>query len=176
MNKLIGNPWVLLAALAGLVALASLAFWQGWRAGSGHVQAAWNEEKLAALAASLRLADAQTDITDAVGAKYGGHMATILVETRTLIQKVPVYVTPETDARYPLPRGLVRLYNASGQSGADAVSLAAEPADAAPAGVSASAFATIAIENNGALNACRAQVLGLQEFARRQHELTAPAH
>lgn len=68
----------------------------------------------------------------------------IITVTQRIIQKVPVYVTPQTDSKFPLPCGFVRLHDAAA-SGADpaTISLPAGKSDADECPVAASAAASI---------------------------------
>lgn len=74
----------------------------------------------------------------------------IVYRTQTLIQKVPEYVTHETDLRFPLPCGFVRLHNAAaGGVDAAAVPLPAGKADGDKCDVAASTAAGIIVGNYG---------------------------
>lgn len=68
------------------------------------------------------------------------------------LRRTPNYVTPETDARFPLPCGFVRLHNAAQAGGVDpsAIPLPAGATDASPCDVKASAAIGI-IQDNYAL-------------------------
>lgn len=74
----------------------------------------------------------------------------IVYRTQTLIQKVPEYVTPQTDARFPLPCGFIRLHDAAA-NGLDvaAVPLPAGKSDADECPVAASTAASIIVGNYG---------------------------
>ncbi|HXQ16901.1 MAG TPA: hypothetical protein VN814_19995 [Caulobacteraceae bacterium] len=87
--------------------------------------------------------------------------------TRTLIEKVPVYVSATTDARFPLPVGFVRLHDAAA-AGDDlpAVAPGADGADDAASDVAASAAATVIVGNYGACHADQARLAELQAWAR----------
>lgn len=74
----------------------------------------------------------------------------IITVTQHTIQKVPTYVTPETDKRFPLPCGFVRLHNAAA-SGVEpeAVSIPAGHTDADECPVTASQASSIIAGNYG---------------------------
>jgi len=119
----------------------------------------------------VRSAKADT-ITQATGERSSAAVTQIRYVTRTQIEKVPVYVTAETDRRYPLPWGAVRLYDAS-VLGLDPSALpnpAGEPDDA-PSTVAASAFATVATGNNGQCLEDRQRLIDLQQWVRDEAAL-----
>lgn len=68
------------------------------------------------------------------------------------LRRTPIYVSPETDARFPLPCGFVRLHNAAVAGGADpsTIPLPAGATDASQCDVKASAAIGI-IQDNYAL-------------------------
>lgn len=63
-------------------------------------------------------------ITEGVDLSAVQAQTKIITNTVTLTREVPVYVTPQTDNRFPLPCGFIRLHDAAA-AGAD---LAADPA------------------------------------------------
>lgn len=78
-----------------------------------------------------------------------------------IIREVPVYVTRETDAAYPMPNGLVRLHDAAAKGeppGPAAVT------DASPSGVIASDVARTVGTNYKEYLACRQQVIEWNAF------------
>lgn len=87
--------------------------------------------------------------------------------TRTLIEKVPVYV--REDAQHPaqfVPVGFVRLHDAA--AGATALPDAARIADDAASAVTLATVAGTIIDNYGSCNATREQLIGLQGWVRAQ--------
>jgi hypothetical protein len=72
------------------------------------------------------------------------------IKTIPITQQVPVYVTRETDDRFPLPCGFVRLHNAyAGNTSPAAVPLPAGATDADKCAVTASAAVAIIGANYG---------------------------
>ena len=102
----------------------------------------------------------------AVEAKAQEH---IRIVYRTLRAEIPAYVTPETDRRFALPVGLVRLHDAAAR-GVE-VSRVPDPAerpDGAASGVQPSDLADALVENYGACRADAEQLAALQTWIRRQ--------
>ncbi len=89
-------------------------------------------------------------ITTDVGKKSEARQAEIRWRTITTIREVPVYVSPETDHRFPVPVGLVRVHDAAarGVSPAEVPDPAGRPDDA-PSGVAASALGQTLAANYG---------------------------
>lgn len=105
-------------------------------------------------------------VTARVETRYLTRTAAAREITRTITQRIPEYVTVETDRAYgSLPLGLVRTYNASGLS---ALPAPPDQSDSAPSGVSPSAFAAIAAGNNGACNEIRERAIAWQAWADEQ--------
>jgi hypothetical protein len=102
----------------------------------------------------------------------------IRFQTRTIIEKVPIYVTRETDQRYPLSNGFVLLHDAAA-TGADPDALsgaASEPHDAASDVASSQAIGVIA-GNYGSCRSDAERLRGLQEWVRAmQAASAAPAN
>jgi hypothetical protein len=94
----------------------------------------------------------------------------IITRTVTLIQKVPTYVSPETDSRICVPYGVVRLLDAATlQTSPDAFPLPTGQSDESCSPVEASALAKGVIENY--LNVCEAnseQLTQLQFWVKEQ--------
>jgi hypothetical protein len=91
----------------------------------------------------------------------------VRIVTRTLIEKVPEYVTPAADARYPLPWGFVRLHDAA-VAGVDLPAVAAGPdrPDDAPSDVAASTAAAVIVSNYGDCHADQDRLAAFQAWAR----------
>jgi len=88
--------------------------------------------------------------------------------TRRLIEKVPVYVTPQIDRAYPLPWGFVRLHDAAVRG--DVLSAAAQGPgrpDDAPSDAAASEAASVIVSNYGGCRGDRQRLADLQAWARR---------
>jgi len=126
-----------------------------------------SQAKLQTARADLRNATRAASVTAAVGADVERRQVVVRYVTRTLIEKVPIYVSPEVDRRYPLPVGLVRLHDSAARGEAEVPGSAGEPDDA-PSDVAASALAQTLIGNYGDYYACREQVRGWMTWAEEQ--------
>lgn len=150
--------WV--AALAALVLAVGVQRGQLAKAHDDLKVAEATMKAQAKVAARVKTAGA---ITTDVGAKAETRSVEIRWRTRTTIKEVPVYVTAETDRRFAVPVGLVRLHDAAA-AGVDPATLP-DPAgrpDDAPSGVAASTFGATVVDNYGT---CREQ---LEKFAQLQ--------
>jgi len=108
-------------------------------------------------------------ITADVGKKSETRQAEIRWRTITTIREVPVYVRPETDRRYPIPVGLVRVHDAAAR-GLDP-SVVPDPAgrpDDAPSGVAASALGETLAANYGSCLADLERFRDLQSWVDQQ--------
>lgn len=133
-----------------------------WKADSAALKAAEAASK-AATKVVARTAEAAT-ITEGVARDVESTRQTVRVETRTIIEKVPVYVTVEADRLYPVPVGFVRLHDAAAAgSSATLPDGAGEPADA-PSGLAFSAVARTVVGNYGQCLEWRAQLIGWQDW------------
>jgi hypothetical protein len=153
--------WKASIVLAALAAVAGFAGgWQvhGWRDASAELSAARTAvrvaERQAAVGQQVAVSDQQAQ----------DHVRTV---TRILIRKVPQYVSPTTDVRFPLPWGFVRLHDAAA-AGVDLPALAAGPArpDDAPSDVAASAAASVIVANYGDCHADQDRLAAFQAWAR----------
>lgn len=95
------------------------------------------------------------------GLAAGKARVVIQTQTKTLIQKVPVYVTAQNDAECVVPVGFVRLYNAAVTESDLAPSVRA---DGAPSGVAISTVAATDIANIGTYNEVADQLRRLQKW------------
>jgi hypothetical protein len=129
-----------------------------WRDGAAQVHAA---------AAAAKTIQRQAAASQTIAVADQAAPDRVRTVTRTLIQKVPVYVSATTDLRYPLPLGFVRLHDAA--VAGDHLSAAAPGSvgpDDAPSGVAASAAAAVIVGNYGACHADQARLAELQAWAR----------
>jgi hypothetical protein len=150
----------LLAGAAALVA-SFVAGWaaHGWRDGAAQVRAAQ---------AAIRTVQRQAAASQVIAVRDQRGQDRIRTVTRRLIEKVPIYVTPESDRAYPLPWGFVRLHDAAVRG--DDLSAAADRsggADDAPSDVAASEAAGVIVANYGGCRADRQRLADLQAWARR---------
>lgn len=110
--------------------------------------------------------DAATSATEIAAVKAQQQIQTV---TQTVIQKVPVYVTPKSDADCVLPNGFIKLLDAAGLS-ADPDTLpgaAGEPNDSA-SGLRLSQAAALLAENLGNAALERQELIEWQAWARAQ--------
>jgi hypothetical protein len=153
------KPWL----LAGLAALA-VGFAVGWAAHG------WRDgdAQLGAAQRVVRLVQRQASASQAIAVGDQRADDRIRTVTRRLIEKVPVYVTPQTDRAFPLPWGFVRLHDAAA-SGDDLPATAAGSArpDDAASDVAASEAAAVVVANYGGCRADRQRLADLQAWARR---------
>ena len=157
----------LLIACAALTVLLGIQTWRIDRLKAAPVKA----ELKVAQKVIQRTAKADA-ITQRVGEKSEAAQVQIRTVTRTIVEKVPVYVPAPTDARYPLPNGLVRLHDASAL-GLDPAALP-NPAgglDDAASTVAASDLATVLAGNYGQCREDQQRLTDLQDWVRQQQAL-----
>lgn len=112
----------------------------------------------AAKAVARREVRAQT-ITDQAAGALTKTRVEIQYRTRTLIQEVPIYVTPQADRDCTVPVGFVRLHDAAASGDPPGLpGPAGGPVDAA-SGVALSAVAETVVANYGAAFDWRAEAL-----------------
>lgn len=153
MNPL--SPYMMWIKLAG-VALAAAALAGGvWWMTSTYYDLKITDMKLAQSQAVV-IAQDQAAHTQAAADKIthdrdvANAEAHQKIKTVPITQEVPIYVTRETDDRFPLPCGFVRLHNAyASNSAAASISLPAGKSDADKCDVTASAAVAIIGANYG---------------------------
>jgi hypothetical protein len=129
-------------------------------------------EQKAAYEAALTRQRAQQNAANAAayqaGFNEGLAQRKIETVTKTIIQRIPTYVTREADAACPIPLGFVRAFDAaaSGDPAAGDAYRAPEP-DAAASGVVLSEIATVSAGNAGACHANAIQLEALQDVVRK---------
>ncbi len=156
--------------IPALALLAALLVFQAQRNQIIHADLRASQAKLATARADLRKATAAQAVTATVAADVERRQVVVRYVTRTLIERVPIYVSPEVDRRYPLPVGLVRLHDAAARGEAEVSGSAGEPDDA-PSGTPASALAQTLIGNYGDYYACREQVRGWIAWSEQQKQV-----
>jgi hypothetical protein len=118
---------------------------------------------------------AQADATSKVEAEATLQQERIRTVTQTIIREVPVYVSPETDARFPVPVGLVRVHDAAA-AGDPLPEPSSEPDDAPgnaeASTVTASQLALTLTENYGVCTAELARFGKLQDWIKTQQAIT----
>lgn len=151
------NPYAIGGAILGAIFYTVAIFFYGSHVGAAGVQSEWNQSRIE----SLLTHDKEAEDSNSALVQTLANMDAIRIQTSVLIQKVYVHVTPKIDADYPLPWGLVRVYQA-GITGADADTINPGPADDAPSPVKASDLAANAASNYGTCKGYAAIVEGLR--------------
>lgn len=157
------NPYILLAAVVGAMALAAVSF------GLGHHYAKLQEAEAIAKAEAAAIARTQVadQITHDADVAAAQAQQKIVHDTQTIIQKVPVYVTKKADAACDLTRGTVRLLNASAAN-VQPVPAVAGQSDDASAGVALDTAVAVIVQNYGTYAEVVARLEALQNWVRAQ--------
>lgn len=116
-----------------------------------------------------RQAEAAT-ITEDVGRRVAEREAEVRYVTRTIIEKVPTYVTPEADRAAVIGVGFQRVHDAAAL-GTPAVPFGAGQSPDTPSGIALSAVATTVAGNYGECRGWREQVIGWQSWYAEQSAL-----
>lgn len=178
----------LLAALAGWKGYAAAFLLGAVVAGLGAGAAVWKvrdwmqasaeRDQAQADAKAARQVVARTQaaavVTETVGRATETRREAVRTEYRTIIERIPVYVTQEADRAVDVPVGFVRLHDAAAQGSAAALpDSPREPADA-PSGVALSTVAGTVASNYGQCLDWREQVIGWQRWYHEQVEAWPP--
>jgi hypothetical protein len=152
-----------LSLLLGIAALTG-GFAAGWKVHD------WRDAagQLSATQAAVRAVQRQAAASQAIAVGDQRAQDQVRTVTRRLIEKVPVYVSPQTDRAFPLSWGFVRLHDAAvrGDDRSAAAEDPAEPDDAA-SDVAASRAAAVIAANYGGCRADRQRLSDLQAWAKR---------
>lgn len=117
----------------------------------------------AARAKAAEVARTQAQVTKAAGEAYTAATGRIQTVTRTITKEIPVYVTPTTDARFPLPVGFVRVSDAAALGlDVSAIPLPSGATDDSASTLTASHAAAVIAGNYGACRANAAELAALQ--------------
>lgn len=140
-----------------------------WKAGADATEAAKAQARQV-----IRVVERQreqADVTTTVEARATDTQVQIRTVTQTIIKEVPVYVSAETDARFALPVGLVRVHDAAA-AGRPLPEPAGEPDGAAgdleASDVAPSWLAATIAENYGTCRLDQSRLADLQDWIRRQ--------
>jgi len=146
--------YVLIVLLALLVVAGGLLAWQHHRIQGLATEVA--QAQTQAVVAGFEASAARADVH--VITKYVDRERVVRQVIHTIQRETPRYVTPRTDAAFPLPVGFVRLHDA-----AAAADLPGPPgaADAQASGVTASDAAVVIAGNYGTCHAIREQLNAL---------------
>jgi hypothetical protein len=130
-----------------------------WRDGAAQVHAA---------RAAVKTVQRQAAASQVVAVADQRMQDRVRTVTRTLIEKVPTYVSPPTDVRFPVPWGYVRLHDAAavGDDLSAAAPSAARP-DGAASNVKVSEAASVVVANYGSCRADQARLAELQAWVRQ---------
>jgi len=143
------------------IVLAVLACVAGvWFGGVHHGRSVEKVAQARLIAAAEVKARKAEDEAAAMTAKIRSQTEAVKVEiryrTRTLTKEIPVYVTPEADARCVVPVGFVSLYNQAVAGGAEVPERPGGPLDA-PSGVDLSEVLATDVPNLGVANEALAE-------------------
>ena len=119
-----------LYGLLAVAVIAGLVYALGWLGGAGHELDRAKQLETKQLRQAFEQGQALGTVRDRVVTEYVDRVEVIEKQGKTIIQRVPVYVTPDDDSRCAVPAGFVRLHDAA----ARAEDLGAGPgaADASP--------------------------------------------
>jgi hypothetical protein len=123
--------------------------------------------------ASKRVSDVATKqaaVTSTIETKAAVTAQRERVVTRTITERIPVYVPVEADARCVVPTGFVRLHDAAAVGDLSAVPESAGVADDGPSGLALSDVAEVVADNYGSARQNVAQLKALQEWVRGMAE------
>lgn len=137
-----------------------------WKAAESALKASRAETRAAVVVAE-RTQEAAV-ITEDVGREVDAARAETRIVYRTIIERIPVHVTPEIDRDYPVPVGFVRVHDAAAAGSAPALPDGAGQPDNAPSGVALSAVADTVVGNYAVCNDDRARLIGWQDWYRQQ--------
>lgn len=165
MTLLLRYWWAL-----ALTALAALLLIQAQRNQIIRADLKATHAQLATARADLRKANRAATITASVSSDVERRQVEVRYVTRTLIEKVPVYVTAEADRRYPLPVGLVRLHDEAA-AGHSPVPGGAGELDDAPSDIAPSTLGRTLVANYGDYYTCREQVRGWIDWYQQQKQV-----
>lgn len=159
----------LLAAL--ILASGGYVHWQNLRHARAIAQLREAEARIATYQQQtrhLQQALAEAERNERVITRYVDRVRTVRERGQTIIQKVPVYVTENSDAGCTVPAGFVRLHDDAAQN----LPTPADPADAAghpdaPApGIALSDIAATVTDNYTTCHATAEQLTALQDWLR----------
>lgn len=116
--------WLTVIKYAAIVLVAfSAGSWAGYKIGyhNGHKEVealqaqiiADQKQKLADIKAAIAKQMAADKITHDADVAFAQSQQKIVTVTKTIIKEVPIHVTDKTDASYPIPCGLVRVWDAA---------------------------------------------------------------
>ena len=153
-------------AIIAVICLSGVSGLAGWKLRDADYQRHLKADARAALMASegAREIEGKNEATATdVGRQVEEAKTEIQYVTRTIIQKVPEYVTTEADARCVVPNGFVWLHDASATGNPPAPAASGESADA-DSGVTLSEVVPVIADNYAYTRTLEAQVTGWQTW------------
>lgn len=154
--------------LGGSILLAGVSFGAGWQVQAWRHGAA-ETKQLVRVVKQIEYRDRETV---KIAAAHAATRTEIQWRTRTLIEKVPEYVTVQADAACPVPVGFVRLHDAAAAGVAREFGATGGPDDR-PSGVALSAVAETVVANYGTCDDTRNTLLALQAWERSRQAAEA---
>lgn len=148
-------------ALIGCAASLVVGFGAGWKVHDWADASA----KLQAVEHVTAVVQKQDAAAQTAAVKDQAHQDQVRTVTKTITQEVPVYVTAQTDARFPVPWGFVRLHDEAARGVSASPADPGRPDDAA-SDVTASEAASVVVTNYGACNAAIQRLTDLQALLR----------
>lgn len=100
-------------ALVALGVIGALLYALGWVGGAGHELERAKQLETKQLRQAFEQGQALGTVRDRVVTEYVDRVQVIEKQGKTIIQRVPVYVTPDDDARCAVPDGFIRLHDAA---------------------------------------------------------------
>jgi hypothetical protein len=155
--------------LVALVAFAVLLFAvdrRGYVRGEKAEKVAQAKREEAARREVKKIDAATGRVGEVIGKKTDAAIATERVVTKTIIEKVPVYVTVASDAQCRVPLGFVRLHDAAATGVLPGASYPAGQSADTASGVALSTVGSTVVGNYGACREAFRQLDGWQEWWR----------
>lgn len=150
----------LLLMLLLIVTIGAYIVIQGARLDRAEARAAAAATQNTRLQAELEQARGSVQVVT----QYVDRIQIIRERGETITREIPVHVTPQADARCPVPVGFVSVHDAA--AGNLPLNRPAGDPDAPAPGVALSAVAATVVDNYGTCHELRAQVIGLQDYVR----------
>lgn len=161
--------YLYLALAVATVALLGGLYIKGRTDGIDSIRTQLEAERAEALVAQLDFERRERELQNELDLAQQDKLAKVRVVTKEIIKEVPVYVSPESDAGCTVPTGFVQLHNDAAAGVPPAPDAPVVPHDT-PSGVALSEVAAAVADNYGTCHELREQVIGWQEWYRREKE------
>lgn len=172
MNLL--QPQLLALKLGGIAIAMSFSAYVSYK----YTDNAWSVKFVKSQEAALQLENRVKELetnsakeTTKVVTKYVDKVREVKVKGDTIVKEVPVYVNKEANARCDVSTGFVQLHDAAAKN--DSVPGTTGTTNEKASGVELSDVATIVTGNYTKYHEVKEQLLALQEWVRKQQELTS---